>query len=40
LLNSETRVAEMARMLGGSHVGEKTLLHAHELIKSSRTVVK
>jgi len=39
LLNSETRIAEMARMLGGSHVGEKTLVHAHELIESSRAVV-
>ncbi len=39
LLNSETRVAEMARMLGGSHIGEKTLVHAQELIESSRAVV-
>ncbi|MCD6187043.1 MAG: DNA repair protein RecN [Desulfuromusa sp.] len=39
LLNSEARVAEMARMLGGLHVGEKTLIHAHELIESSRAVV-
>ena len=38
LLNSATRIAEMARMLGGSHVGEKTLIHARELIESSRVV--
>ena len=39
LLNSENRITEMARMLGGSHVGEKTLVHAQELIESSRAVV-
>ena len=39
LLDSELRIAEMARMLGGSHVGEKSLIHAHELIESSRAVV-
>ena len=39
LLNSEARITEMARMLGGLHVGEKTLIHAHELIESSRAAV-
>jgi len=39
LLNPQTRIAEMARMLGGSHVGEKSLIHAHELIETSRAVV-
>lgn len=36
LLDSPARVAEMARMLGGSQVGERTLEHAQELITSSR----
>jgi DNA repair protein RecN (Recombination protein N) len=36
LLDSETRIAEMARMLGGSQVGRQTLEHARELIESSR----
>lgn len=39
LLDAQARVAEMARMLGGSQVGEQTLVHAHELIESSRALV-
>lgn len=39
LLDTEARVAEMARMLGGSQVGQQTLVHARELIKSSRALV-
>ncbi|MCK5914427.1 MAG: DNA repair protein RecN, partial [Desulfuromusa sp.] len=39
LLDDSARVAEMARMLGGSQVGEQTLVHARELIESSRALV-
>ncbi len=39
LLDREARIVEMARMLGGSQVGEKTLVHAHELIESSQALV-
>ena len=39
LLADNARVAEMARMLGGSQVGEQTLVHARELIESSRALV-
>ncbi|MFK5927358.1 MAG: DNA repair protein RecN [Desulfuromusa sp.] len=39
LLDSEAKIAEMARMLGGSQVGQQTLKHARELIESSRTLV-
>ncbi|MDX2495336.1 MAG: DNA repair protein RecN [Desulfuromusa sp.] len=39
LLDRESRIAEMARMLGGSQVGEQTLVHAHELIESSQALV-
>ena len=39
LLNFEERVAEMARMLGGSQVSQQTLVHARELIESSRALV-
>ena len=35
MLDSETRVAEMARMLGGAQITERTLEHARELIASS-----
>ncbi len=35
LLESEPRVAEMARMLGGAQVSARTLEHARELIDSS-----
>jgi DNA repair protein RecN (Recombination protein N) len=38
LLNFEERVAEMARMLGGSQVSQQTLVHARELIESSRAL--
>jgi DNA repair protein RecN (Recombination protein N) len=31
-LTGEARVAEMARMLGGAQVTERTLAHARELI--------
>ena len=37
LLEQASRVAEMARMLGGAHVSERTLEHAHELIEQSRS---
>ncbi len=36
LLEQAPRVAEMARMLGGAHVSERTLDHARELIERSR----
>lgn len=36
LLDAETRVAEMARMLGGVKVTEKTLEHAREMIQEAR----
>ena len=36
LLNEHDRVTEMARMLGGAHIGARTLEHARELIASSR----
>ena len=39
LLDFNARGAEMARMLGGSQVGEQTLVHARELIESSRALV-
>jgi DNA repair protein RecN (Recombination protein N) len=35
LLDGEERVREMARMLGGAHITERTLEHARELIASS-----
>lgn len=35
LLERDDRVAEMARMLGGAHVSERTLEHARELIAGS-----
>jgi DNA repair protein RecN (Recombination protein N) len=35
LLDSEQRVAEMARMLGGAQISARTLEHARELIASS-----
>jgi len=38
-LKGETRVLEMARMLGGAQVTERTLEHARELIDSSRGAV-
>ncbi|NOY12262.1 MAG: DNA repair protein RecN [Deltaproteobacteria bacterium] len=36
LLEGEAQVAEMARMLGGAHVSERTLEHARELIDRSK----
>ncbi len=39
LLDSEQRVREMARMLGGAQVGEQTLIHARELIENSAALV-
>ncbi|MCD6582367.1 MAG: DNA repair protein RecN [Desulfuromusa sp.] len=39
LLDTKLRIAEMARMLGGSQVGEQALVHARELIESSRALV-
>ncbi len=39
LLDPEARVAEMARMLGGSRVGQQALVHARELIESSRALI-
>jgi len=39
LLDGDVRVVEMARMLGGSKVGRQTLVHAHELIESSRSLL-
>ena len=39
LLDTEARIGEMARMLGGSQVGQQTLGHARELIESSRALV-
>ncbi len=39
LLDTNARIAEMARMLGGSQIGEQTLVHARELIESSRALV-
>ncbi len=39
LLDDDARIAEMARMLGGSQVGQQTLGHARELIESSRALV-
>ncbi len=36
LLDIEARIAEMARMLGGSQVGQQALVHARELIENSR----
>jgi DNA repair protein RecN (Recombination protein N) len=38
-LAEEARIDEMARMLGGSQVGTQTLVHARELIGSSRALV-
>lgn len=35
-LDDEAQVAEMARMLGGAHIGERTLEHARELISRSK----
>lgn len=37
-LQGEARVEEMARMLGGAHITERTLLHARELIETSAAV--
>jgi DNA repair protein RecN (Recombination protein N) len=34
-LKDETRVLEMARMLGGTQVTERTLEHAREMISKS-----
>jgi len=39
LLEIEARIAEMARMLGGSQVGQQALVHARELIENSRALV-
>ncbi|MDA3902618.1 MAG: DNA repair protein RecN [Desulfuromusa sp.] len=39
LLDTEARIVEMARMLGGSQVGRQTLEHARELIANSRELV-
>ena len=39
LLDPDARITEMARMLGGSQVGQQTLGHARELIGSSRALV-
>jgi len=36
LLEGSAQVEEMARMLGGAHVGEQTLAHARELIDRSK----
>jgi DNA repair protein RecN (Recombination protein N) len=36
LLEGETRIAEMARMLGGARISERTMEHARELIAGSR----
>ncbi len=38
-LDNEQRVQEMARMLGGAKIGENTLVHARELIESSRSLL-
>lgn len=38
-LDEESRVTEMARMLGGSQVGQQALIHARELIAKSRASV-
>ncbi len=35
LLDSDERIREMARMLGGAQVGEQSLIHARELIEAS-----
>jgi len=35
-LDGEERVAEMARMLGGARITEKTLEHAREMIEEAR----
>jgi DNA repair protein RecN (Recombination protein N) len=35
-LAGETRVAEMARMLGGVRITDKTLEHAREMIEEAR----
>ena len=40
LLVDHDRTAEMARMLGGSQVGQHTLIHAQELIEKSRALVE
>ncbi len=37
LLEGEEQTAEMARMLGGAHIGERTLEHARELISRSKS---
>jgi DNA repair protein RecN (Recombination protein N) len=37
LLPADERVAEMARMLGGTRITEKTLEHAREMIEEART---
>ncbi len=39
LLDTEERVGEMARMLGGSQVTDKTLEHAREMIVASKKTV-
>ncbi|WP_303720809.1 DNA repair protein RecN [Malonomonas rubra] len=38
LLDDEAQVEEMARMLGGAHIGERTLEHARELIGRSKGI--
>ncbi|MEE4255055.1 MAG: DNA repair protein RecN [Desulfuromusa sp.] len=38
-LDEKARIEEMARMLGGSQVGAQTLVHAQELVQSSRALV-
>jgi DNA repair protein RecN (Recombination protein N) len=38
LLDSDERATEMARMLGGSQITDRTLEHARELIASSKNV--
>ncbi len=39
LQDGDAQVSEMARMLGGSQVGQQTLVHARELIENSRSLV-
>ncbi|MCW9049820.1 MAG: DNA repair protein RecN, partial [Deltaproteobacteria bacterium] len=39
LLDDNARIAEVARMLGGSRAGQQALVHARELIAKSRTLV-
>jgi DNA repair protein RecN (Recombination protein N) len=37
-LTPDQRVTEMARMLGGAHVTDRTLAHAREMIALSTSV--